>query len=66
MYLFSLEFGNPPLYAEVNRVMREMDFTQLELLGPFIQALGDVTCWGEMNKCTEDKIKTGFICEGTD
>ena len=27
VYLYSMEFGHPPLYAEVNRVTREMDMT---------------------------------------
>lgn len=29
LYLYSMEFGTPPLYAEANRVAREMDMSQL-------------------------------------
>lgn len=39
MQLYSMELGSPPLYAEVNRVAREMDRTRLSDLGPFIFAL---------------------------
>lgn len=39
LYLYSMEFGNPPLYAELNRVCRQMDRTQLHTLGPFAYAL---------------------------
>ena len=27
LYLYSMEFGQPPLYAELNRVCREMDLS---------------------------------------
>jgi len=43
LYLYSMELGTPQLYAEVNRVARDMDFTQLKELGPFIRALGEIT-----------------------
>lgn len=61
-----MELGDPPLYAEVNRVIREMDLTHLQYLGPFVQALGDISCWGEKNKLAEDKIKTGIMNGGAD
>lgn len=41
--LYTMELGMPPLYAEVNRVCRNMDLTQLTNLGPFIRALNQVT-----------------------
>ena len=34
MYLYSMEFGTPALYSELNRVARDMDMTQLKNLGP--------------------------------
>ena len=34
IYLYSMELGTPPLYAELNRVAREMDMSQLTNLGP--------------------------------
>ena len=43
LYLSSLEFGLPPLYAELNRVMRVMDTTLLETLGPIMRALNEIT-----------------------
>ena len=30
MYIYSLELGNPPLYAELNRICREMDMTHFD------------------------------------
>ena len=36
LYLYSMELGDPPLYAELNRVCRFMDKRQLANLGPFI------------------------------
>ena len=30
LYLYSMEFGNPPLYAEANRVARDMDLKYLK------------------------------------
>lgn len=33
--LYSMELGVPPLYAELNRVTRDMDLSQLYILGPF-------------------------------
>ena len=27
LYMYSMEFGDPPLYAEVNRVCRDMDMS---------------------------------------
>ena len=34
LYLYSMEFGSPTLYAELNRVTRDMDLSQLKNLGP--------------------------------
>lgn len=47
LYLYSLELGVPPLYAEINRVARTGDTTQLLTLGPFIKALGKISEFGD-------------------
>ena len=54
-----MELGSPPLYAEANRVARDMDFSLLKQLGPFIRALYVITSYGEDKKARKDKIKTG-------
>ena len=59
LYLYSMELGNPQLYAEVNRVMRDMDFTFLNELGPFIRVLNEVTSYAEHNKDDYEKIIKG-------
>ena len=59
LYLYSMELGTPPLYAETNRVARDMDLTHLENLGPFIQALGSITKGAEGHRKEDDRIKFG-------
>ena len=59
MYLYSMEIGNPKLYAEANRVARDQDKTFLKELGPFLHALGRVTIVAESNKSQGDKVATG-------
>lgn len=61
-----MELGTPPLYAEINRVSRDMDLSQLEFLGPFIQALGFISSNGELHKYDDDKIKTGKMIYADD
>lgn len=39
LYLYSMELGNPQLYAEINRVQRDMDLSLLKELSPIIRAL---------------------------
>ena len=43
LYLYSLEFGAPPLYSELNRVSRDMDLSYLQTLGPFARAISQIT-----------------------
>ena len=43
-----MEIGDPKLFAEANRVAREMDRTQMEELGPFLRALSAVTFNAEL------------------
>lgn len=59
LYLYSMELGTPQLYAEANRVARDMDLTYLSELGPFLQALGTITLNSEYNKNEKDKIIPG-------
>jgi len=39
LYLYSMEVGTPQLFAEANRVSRDMDLDYLVELGPFLRAL---------------------------
>lgn len=39
LYLYSMEFGDPALYYELNRCCRESDEEHLETLGPVARAL---------------------------
>ena len=54
-----MEFGSPPLYAEANRVARDMDLTFLKELGPFLKALSEITYYSEDYKKKNDKETTG-------
>ena len=59
-----MEIGNPQLYAEANRVARNLDKTFLKELGPFLQALGEVTFVAEKYKSEGDKIAPGETLGG--
>ena len=59
LYLYSLEFGDPPLYSELNRVARTMDSSQLETLGPIARALSEITWGAESLRDEDDRIMTG-------
>lgn len=64
LYLYSLEVGIPPFYAEVNRVARDMDLAYLNTLGPFLKVLSCITASAEAERDHDDKIKTGkMICD---
>lgn len=47
LYLYSMELGVPPLYAEANRVAIDNDFSQLQNLGPFLQCLNFIPLLAE-------------------
>ena len=64
LYLYSMEIGTPQLYAEANRVARDMDRTKLKELGAFLQALFEITNSSEKNKKKQDKIMTGWEHRG--
>lgn len=54
-----MELGFPPLYAELNRVSRDMELTHLEYLGPIQKAMDVITLSAERERTDDDKIKTG-------
>lgn len=56
LYIYTMEFGQPPLYYEINRICRTLDTTKLITLGPYVRALGYVTAFSEKNRDTDDKI----------
>jgi len=51
-----MELGNPPLYAEANRVSRDNDYTWLKGIGPFLKAVSKITELAEGRKEQSDKI----------
>ena len=53
VYLYSMEIGSPPLYAEANRVARDNDLNFVKELGPFLQALGKITSQLEVKKSAQ-------------
>ena len=55
-----MELGTPPLYAEANRVSREVDKRYLKELGPYIKALSEISFVSERNKVDSDKLQTGL------
>ena len=59
-----MEFGSPPLYAEANRVARDMDLTFLKELGPYLRALFVITRYAEAGKQSQDKVTTGAMKGG--
>lgn len=59
LYLYSMEFGSPPLFADLNRVARDHDTSQLENLGPFAKCLSLITGGAERRRNPEDRIRTG-------
>lgn len=66
LQLYSMELGYPQLYAEANRVAREMDKSLLYELGPFLCALSRITLHAEKGKMKHDKILTGKFLKGVD
>ena len=56
LYLYSMELGNPPLYAEANRIARDNDLSLIKELGPFLRGLSVITAEAELNKSKFDKI----------
>lgn len=49
-FIYSMELGSPPLYAEVNRVCREKDMFYLPMLGPYIRAMYEITSHAQSNR----------------
>ena len=59
LYLYSMEIGSPALYAEANRVAREVDKSYLKELGPFLRCLNVISLRAEYFKKDNDIIQTG-------
>ena len=59
VYLYTIEFGSPPLYTEANRCAREMDLSLLDELGPFCHGLYFVTMWAEKGKSAGERLAYG-------
>ena len=53
LYIYSMEFGSPPLYKEMNRVCIEEDVHFLTMLGPYIRALNEVASHAQSQKYFE-------------
>ena len=64
MQLYSMELGSPPLYAELNRVQRDMDLNFIKELGPFSKAMYEVSSRGESMKNVADRLMQGSDVEG--
>ena len=63
VFLYSMEFGAPPLYAELNRVARVMDVSQILNLGPYARALSVITLDAERGRKSGDKMTPGTYYE---
>ena len=61
IYLYSMELGDPPLFAELNRMSRDKDYTLLKYLGPFAKVLNAINYGAEMARDKNDQIETGFV-----
>lgn len=57
--VFTMEFGDPPLYSVINSACRDLNKVYMGTLGPFIACLGAVTEWAEQRREDEDKIHPG-------
>ena len=66
VFLYSMEFGTPPLYAELNRVARLMILSQILNLGPYAKALSTITLFAEDRRKSGDKMTPGYDIEGGD
>lgn len=60
-----MEFGDPPLYAEINRTMRDWDLRYLNSLGPYAACLSYPSHYAENKRLPGDSITTGQDIEKT-
>ena len=65
LYLYSMEIGCPALYAEANRVARDVDKSFLKELGPFLRCLNVISLRAEYFKKDNDVIRTGKMISGS-
>ena len=56
VYLYSMEFGNPPLYSDLNRAARQRDSSFLGNLGGYARALSKISELSENFREEFDKI----------
>ena len=65
IYMYSMELGGDkdtgtsPFYAEFNKAIRDNDFTNIKIFGPFARALSHITYSAERKRELEDKIESG-------
>ena len=66
LYLYSMELGIPPLYAEINRISRKTYKQSTVLtLGPFVKAFCEVIKCAQRYKDPMDRLPTGAELGGT-
>ena len=51
-----MEFGDPPLYAELNRAARDLDMSLIDSLGPMAKVMSEITYAAENFREKDDKI----------
>lgn len=64
LYLYTMEFGVPPLYSVMNKAMREKDESYIDTLGPFMYVLSLMTAYGNYFKSNSNKIISGKTIGG--
>lgn len=60
IYLYSIDFGTQPIYAEVNRAIKDMEVAYVMELGPYLKALSAICDKAELNKSQTERIPIGF------
>ena len=59
MYLYSMEVGDPTLYAELNKAVRSSDPAQVDTFGTIAMAMEVFMVFCEGKKKKDDHITTG-------
>ena len=59
LMLYSMEFGTPALYADLNRAARELDMSKIDDLGGYAMVLYEITKLAESKRSKGDYIPTG-------
>ena len=66
LYLYSMDLGVPPLYAEANRIAIDMNFDYLDSLGPFLQTLSFIPILSEKSRQPSEMIQMGSTLSKTE